>query len=166
MSEYKDVPRRIVDKLKDSFNYEPFKAVFDGDPGVIGQSQLPCVAVEVDSSDTNQGPTGFDKWRSQITIKIILDKRSDFGADSDDDLTARRLRDAIFARNDNEEFEPGTLMRVLRTDFTLDNAVLNQEININYGMDDRGTNPEQPLFTAEAHVTITVDEHVRVKNRS
>lgn len=156
-----------VDKVKSLLKAQfgdYFKAYFEGDPVDIPESLLPCVVVQKLNGPVDQTMTGIDNLRSAILIKIIHNKKDDFGAPSDDvDLTERKNRRIIEGRDATTGYYlTNSIMYILRHNFTLDNTVVENEIDIAYDLDVRPND----IITTEGYVTINVEEQVVVSSRS
>lgn len=158
---YQNIVERILDVLKANFG-DYFKAYYDGDPILIGQSSLPAIAIDMEEEKYDLGPTGFDNNGQQVVIKLIMNKKDDFGADDKTDQTGKKLRILAAGRSANGLLLPESVVGALRTDFTLAETLLDQEISIKYGVMPR---PED-VITAEAHITIVTRELQEVPNRA
>jgi len=152
---------RIIEKLKDLI--PEVKVVFDGDPYAIALTQLPAIVVETETVAVRTGPTGMDRTGEAIVIKYIVNKRDDFGESSNTNETYRRLKRVILARDPNtRQWKKETLMYAIRKNFTLDNVLIGQDVDVQFVMAAR---PDD-MLTAEAHVTISATELVEVSSRS
>ncbi len=159
---FKDTTDRLLQYLKDTFG-DQFHAYFEGDPVQIGQSLLPCIVVQKVTGTIQTGPTGADENIEQIMIKVILNKKDDFGAtETNVELTERRLRRIVEARDSvTLQYVPESLMGGLRTNITLGDVVLDMSHNIAYDLDLR---PDD-MITSEAHITTTVRTRILVPQR-
>ncbi len=157
------ISTRVLRFLKDNFASGQFNAFYDGDPLLIGISRLPAIIVETSSANTLIGPTGFDKWQETITIKIVVNKRDEVGAEEDTVLGYKRLKQLVGARDiTTKKFIPESLMGILRTNFTLDDVVIHQDVTIDYGIGERG----DELLTSEAHIQFTAHELIEIGQRT
>lgn len=152
---------RIIEQIKDLI--PGTKEVFDGDPYAIATSQLPALMVETDGGTVRTGATGMDKKGETITIKYVMDKRTDFGSSSKANENYKHLKRIVWARDPNTKtWKEETLMYALRQNFTLDNVVVSQEVDVDFPVVPR---PDDVL-TIEAHVTFRATENVPVISRS
>lgn len=163
MAEYfKDTTDRILQYLKDNFG-DQFHAFFEGDPIHIPQSLFPCIVVSKVSSTIQTGPTGADENTESIIIKVILNKKDDFGNNEvNTNMTERRLRHIVEARDATTlQYVPESIMGALRLNITLGDVVLDESLAVKYGVDLR---PDD-VITSEAHVTATVRTRILVPQR-
>ena len=163
--DYKITAIDSVKRLLESTFGDFFRAYFEGDPIDIPQSLLPCLVIEKLNGPVNQTATGLDNNYSNILIKVIFNKKDDFGAQGGDvDLTERKIRHIIEGRDpETGGWLPNTIMYVIRHNITLDGTVVeNNSVDVSYDVDFRpGDN-----ITSEGYVTFTVREHVIVNSRS
>lgn len=151
---YKDGTARVIELLKESFG-EYFRAYFDGEPEDIPESMLPCLSVKEKTGVIEPSATGTDDMLEVIQITIMLNKKDDIGATDDinTDLTEYRLRKIIKGQHpDTKEYLPNTILYALRRHYTLNDAVVQNRIEIDYDVNIRGDN----TLTAEAYVTLSV----------
>lgn len=160
---YQDIITRILNVLRDNYG-SYFKSYYDGDPGLIPQSNLPAICVTQDTTDWTLGPTGFDEKVPVVTIKLVLNKKDDFGASDTVDLTDKKIRILMEGQDDAGLLLLESVVGTLRTNYTLGQAILNQEIHVQYGVLKRG-GPED-LITSEGHSIVTAKELVQIPNRS
>lgn len=154
---------RIIRFLKqwDSGNY--FKDFIYGDDSdlEIPTDSQPCVIVDLMDTSVEQGPTATDNVTERIKVIIVLNKLTymdDFGG-NDDTLSWKKKLELMVQGNDpvTKQYDPTTILGVLRTNFTLGQYALNQKVAIKYGELPRN-GVEQPT-TGEAHITLTIDHH-------
>lgn len=160
---FKDLIARLTDICRAAL--PSFKAFYEGDPIDIPLVNLPCVIVEkINSRVTVVGaPTGNDNVIDVISIRLVLNKADDFGAKTDDfDMTERKLRRYVEARDPSTgTYHADSLMYALRKHITLDQAIYNNDVEINYDINPR---PNQ-IVTSEAQVTVTALGHIPVLQR-
>jgi hypothetical protein len=162
---YKDGAARVLQLLKDTFG-EYFKAYFDGE-AVPRESYLPCVMVATTRSSVAAGATGTDEITEEILIMVVMDRKNDIGAPSDQDLTEYKLRKIVMGQDlTTQQFVPETVMYALRTFFTLNDAyLLDQSITIDFTPNARGT-IDAPINTMEAYITLTITRLAFVPSRT
>lgn len=159
---YKDPLTRITALVKDTFKDGPFKSYYEGDPIMIPDASFPCLIIEKIEGTVTVDATGTDVINEKIHLKLIFNKQDDFGATDDYELTERKLRRYVEARDPTTGyFLPNTLMFALRTNITLGNSVIDSDIDINYDLQPR---PEKQV-TSEAVITMVVRERVTIPNR-
>ncbi len=145
--------KTLPDTIKDYLNKELpkgyFKIIFYGDPMNIPSSLLPCIAIEKTRTQITAGPTGMDKIVTTISINLMYNKKEDFGR-TNDEMVGKRKHEEYAEAIDNESHEwfKTSVMGILRKNFTLGDVVLNQDIDINYGIVPRPGNE----LTAECQI--------------
>lgn len=151
---------RMIDLLKAQFG-ETFH-YFYGDPVAIPVSQLPALIIEHTDTGTDPAPTGMERLHHTILVKLALNKKDDFNKKPDEVVCQRLLEqytEGIDA--DTSQYAEQTIVGVLRRNFTLQQTVNDQELTIRYLLQPRPQN----LLTAEAEVTVTVQEDVMLPAR-
>jgi hypothetical protein len=162
-NQYKDTVDRIIDLLQATFS-KRFAAYYESDPIQIPTVNLPCVIVEksIGNATIKGAPTGHDSTESDIIVKIVFNKKDDYGANDDVDLTGRKLRYIVEARDkDTGAWKEGTIVHTLRKHLTLSQEVFENDITWEYGIQPR----EDSVLTAEAHVLIKTRGVVEVIGR-
>jgi hypothetical protein len=160
---YESATQRIIRLLKDLYPNGPFKAIYDGDPILIAESNLPAIAVEFQGNRNSSGPTGTDRVEAEtIVIKVILNEKDDWGASEDQDLTQKRIREYVEGRDANGYYLPQSIKGALRTKLSLEGAALDADMQFELGSLPRPND----VITAEGHLTITVSYLVGIPNRS
>lgn len=157
------VTETIINTLK--ANLKPFgiKEYFNGNINEIGQSQLPCICVVKLSSEPLQGPTGMDKRQHTILVRVIYNKKDEFGKASKDFMlqkTLEKLMEGI--DTDTGEYAIPSVLGILRRNFTLGSLVCNNNISISYT--DNTDIPNNYLY--EARATCVFDELLTVTPRA
>lgn len=159
----KDSIAQVVLKLlKDELNYK-FKTFRTGDPGLIPPANLPAVFVSEVQTNYTDGPTLHDEIEHVLLIQLVFDKKEDFGNPDESHTLENRIERIVQGREDSTgNFLDGTLIKVLRENYTLGNLVIE---NINQVR--RGVNPRsEELITEEAHIDVTVREIQAVTARA
>lgn len=170
---YVNLPRRILDTLKTALGTD-FRVYFDGDPVAIGSSQLPCIVVDWDTAEGVRAPTGHDKWRHTIIIKVVLNKMDDVNVmdlPGDGSLvevpTKKRLEQVIFGRDaTTREYNTDTVLGVLRRNFSMGGRELSQEPTVEFGISQRPGDAASTVVTSEGHIRIVAEELIQVTGRT
>lgn len=140
-----------------------FKGYYIGDPIQIPQISLPCVVIEPVSENPTQGPTGMDDITEVIRIKVVVNKKDDYGRKASDVLWLQRLEDMVSSRDETtNEYLEDTFMGVLRKNLTLGNRFYSSEFTVTYGLQPR----PQDMVTEEAEIIVTLKERVAVTGRA
>ena len=152
----------IINYLKAGVPRGYFLAFFYGDPLDIPISYMPCIAVELLREQIIQGPTGQDKIISTVQVKLIYNKRDDFGKTPDEVLGVRKLEQ--FAKGIDPvtlEYDTRTIASILRKNFTLGQLITNEDMIVNYGIVQR---PNDEL-TAECRISVAIEQYIMVTGR-
>lgn len=147
---YKDGVARVLSLLKDTFG-DYFKQYYDDEPSEIAQSDLPCVMVREATGIIQSGATGTDDIQEEVVIIIAMNSKDDLGGPEDEDLTGSKLRRVVKGQYPTghaqaKEYQEKTVMYALRKNFTLDDAVIQNEIQTDFDIAQRGEN----TYTKEA----------------
>ncbi len=131
--------KTIIDTIKDllvaNLPTGYFRGFFYGDPVVIPTSFLPCVMIEKLSTQISHGPTGMDRMTTSVMIKLAYNRKEDFGKTPDEILGVRKLEEFAEAIDDTtKEYSLVSVMGILRKNFTMGTVVLDQQVNIKYGV--------------------------------
>lgn len=161
---YKDGTELVLEALRTQYG-EFFHAYFEGDPGDIPQSLLPCLVVWKKSGTSNPGPTGTQDITEEIVIQAIMSKKDDFGAAvayPTTDMTNRKLRMLAEGRDESTAaYLDNTICGVLSKNITLGDNVLQMTIGTDYVLARRGNN----MLTSEVHVTVNLRERIIIPGR-
>jgi hypothetical protein len=144
----------IIELLKAEQGFNHFKRFYYGDPYDIPISYMPCVVVELQKTNIDFGPTGMDNIIQTVQIKLIYNKRDDYGSTSTSEVTGVRTLEAFAQGTDptSLEYEQHTVLGVLRKYVTIENTATDQTVDIQYGIVPRKDGP-----TAECHITFVVE---------
>ena len=166
---YVDIPHQLLNTLQAAWGSAVFKSYRVADPWLIAKDSLPAVVVQELNDDTDTDATGMDKVVHTIVVKIVFDKRDDFGAAGLDDPTEEKIRGYVDGRVDMSSglsvassYDPKTVKGILRSNFSLGGEIVNQKLKTRYFIEKR---PNEQ-YTQEGHVTFTIDELVLVPNRT
>lgn len=144
--------------LKEGYG-DQFKSYYDGDPGSIPAANLPAVCIIQPALRVRLDATATDQFDTEVTIKILLNKKDDFNKSDDVDLTERRLRRLIQAKDKaTRTYAKGTMLHTLRTleNMQLGGVTLDWQMDVKYGQRERAN----MVVTSEAHISIIARERV------
>jgi hypothetical protein len=163
-SPYEDNVQRILNLMKGTFG-DTFNTYYDGDPEAIPLFNLPCIIVTQSGDDTTAGAWQQDDIEDRLTIKIVLNKKDDWGGNKVDPLnmTERKIRNFV-AERDQETglYLPRTVKGAIRT-MALDGiTAIAGTMNVEYGINPRIAGEGLADLTAEGHVTFTISYPVDV----
>lgn len=156
------VIERLMDVLRTAFTSR-FKEYYLGDPVAIPVSALPCMVIEKESSTVEHDATGFDRVTSRVIIKLIENKKVDFHNPGQRKSSHFHFHKLVEGRDPTtRQYLDQTVLGVIRKQFTLSDTLIDQSLEIEYGI---GLRPDE-LMTSEATVTITLQELVEIGSRT
>jgi hypothetical protein len=163
-SYYKDGTELILAYMHEAYG-DQFHAYWEGDPGDIPSSLLPCMVVSKVRGTSNPGPTGTQDVTEEILIQVVVNKKDDFGAAlayPRVDMTNRRLRILAEGRDDaTAAYLDTSVCGILSKNITLGENVLQMTIATDYMLARRGNN----MLTSEAHITVSLRERIIIQMR-
>jgi len=152
----------IIRYLKNNLPQGYFKYFLYGDPLDIPASLLPCIAVEILKEELIQGPTGMDLIKDTVVIKLMYNKKQDFGKSADEVLGIRALENyAIGVDPSTSEYNTKSVASILRKNFTLGQLITNETMIVDFGVSRR---PQ--VMTAECHITVAIERYRTVTGRA
>lgn len=158
---YDDAAKLIMTRVRGILGED--YSYYDGDPILIPEANLPAVVVEPLTMQINASATMTDDFFETILIKVILNKKTDYGADGQTDMTKKKLRRLIAGRDpETGYYTTNSLVGSLRTQITLGDYALQNDMEVQFDVDVR---PED-VITSEAYITCTLRTRVIVPNRS
>ncbi len=158
----KNVPQTLLDLFRDNFKEGPFKGFREGDPIIPAQSMLPALFITEKQTNYDLGPTGFDELEHQILIQIVYNKKDDYGKPDEAASLDATLDEIAQGRDDTGEFLPGSIMGILRKNYTIGNLAIESIGSVKKGVVPRS----EELITAEAHIELTIRELQQISGRS
>lgn len=168
---FSDAVDRILAYLEGGLGNN-FHRYFEGDPIHIPASLMPCICVMKLSGETKVSATGTNDLNEKLLIKVVYNKKDDYGSNFIDDkvdFTERKLRRLVSGRDPNTAaFLPGSIFGILMTNITLGNVVIRMELADDYGIDYRPETPDpkgEYLLTSEAYITVDLTMRVVVEPR-
>lgn len=142
----------------------PFKEHFIGDPLFIGQSFLPCICYVLNSSSyPGEAPTGTEEVITSITIRVVFNKKNEFGKSSKDVTLQQTMQNIIEGRDaTTKKLISNTILGILREKYTLQGKAIRQISEVNYR-----PNLDRPdEITLEGEINLTLDERFILDNRT
>ncbi len=163
-TDFKDtLADEIKDLLKTNLGSAGLKEFYIGDPIVIPQTLMPCAVIEFEQTTYDAGPTGMDDAFHTIVIKLVFNKKDEFGKKGNEVSGHRTLHNLAEGIDESSgETSQSSVVGILRKNFTLNNESDDQSITIEYGIMPR---PED-VITEEAHVRATIRQLTTVTSRS
>lgn len=135
----------------------------------------PCMVIQKMSGNYQINATQTDQRVEKIAV-MLFTKKSDNSAGANDPgiTTLRELQNLVegesssgLASQGYPTFQPGTLLSVLRTDFTLSYYTINASLEVSYDMTARSSEDGKPLpGLAQANILLTLTEKVIVPGRT
>jgi hypothetical protein len=161
---YKDGTELILDYLKNAYGKQ-FHAYWEGDPGDIPSTLLPCIVVSKVRGTSNPGPTGTQDVTEEILVQVIVNKKDDFGAAAAYpriDMTNRKLRILAEGRDEaTAAYLTTSVCGILSKNITLGENVLQLTMATDYMLARRGND----MLTSEAHITVSLRERIIIQMR-
>src|SRR5690348_14119589 len=114
-----------------------FKKYVYGDDSDLefGSDEMPYVIIDLLDTDVEQGATATDNVTE--TIKIIIGvNRKEYMDEFDNETFSWKKKVELWVQGNDPitgQYDPGTILGLLRKNFTLGNYALNQKIKIKYG---------------------------------
>lgn len=136
------------------------KIYYYGDPLTIPISNLPALIIENRMAQVEAGPTGKDDLMGTFAIKLVMNKKNELGKNPEEVSCQRTLTDILMKRTSVNQYEPSSVLGVLRTYFTLGDTIDDQILSIEFFTATRGD-----LITEEAEIIINIKDFVAVPTR-
>lgn len=153
----------LIELFKENLGTSLFKQYFFGDPVAVPQSMLPAIAIDLNRTSYELGPSYHDEVTHEVTIQLLFNKKDDFGKPEGEVGVMRDLQNAVQARDETTgEFLPTSILGILRKNLTMGNLMIESVPSVEFGIVPR---PSE-VVTAEAHITVTITELQEVSGRS
>ncbi|MGB3684957.1 MAG: hypothetical protein WA991_03930 [Ornithinimicrobium sp.] len=152
----------VRDGLRDAFKQDNvIKAFYSGDPDVIPAFNLPAIVVSKLSDESIADSMADDQVTERIIVKLILDKRDDWTAQTDEvDLTEAKIRRLIEARDETTgRYLDNTVKKVLRETLEQENLLIAGPTTFEIGTLPRPND----VVTMEGHITVPVQHSVPIR---
>jgi hypothetical protein len=151
----------IIEVLKDNLG-KKFKDYYFGDPVFIPSSSMPCIIVDRERTQYEQRTTAHDERTIIVTIRVVLNKKSDLNRPGKEATTKRLLMDLIEGEDEStDEVSQESILGILRKNYTLGSYVVSAIHSIQYfGLTERGRE-----IASEADITVELQRLTIVSNR-
>lgn len=158
---YKDGIARVLEVLKDTFG-DYFKAYIEGISDEVPATLMPCIMADTSDGTVAAGATGTDNIEEVIKIIVIFNEKDYLGADGMTNMASVQLRRKILGQDPTtRQYLSQTIMYALRTNFTLEDGVVNNNVSFDFYPAQRGTQ----LYTREAELTLRIRRMALVPQR-
>lgn len=149
----------IEDKFKDSiYRIGEIKGIYLEDPNFIPKSNLPCIAINPNSTDVEQADNVRDIHEFDIDILVIMDITQKLGKPGNEVVGVEFLTEMMEARNSDGTLKENTILSIIRNNLDLGEGYKIGNISsVTYSPEVR-----QQHVTKEASINITVQ---RLLNR-
>lgn len=158
---YEDGVARVLSLIRNTFG-DYFKGYFDAELLNIPEESLPCVMVTETTGTVSSGATTQDDITENITIIVALNIKDDLGAGENTNLTGFKVRKLVKGQMPGTgfapEWQPKSIMGVLRQYITLEESASDTEITTEFGPNVRGKN----IATEEGHVSLQIKRSASV----
>lgn len=156
-----DIVDIIVDLLKTNLGDVGggfFKQFYNGDPDLIALSDMPCVTVKLENTDTESITTGQDIEHHTVVIKLVASKRSEFNKAPDEVTIERTLRQYAAGRDvTTNQIADNTVVGILRKYYTMNNKTHGQIVFSTQYPEEAARGFGEEGLTAEAHIRMQID---------
>jgi hypothetical protein len=159
---YTDSVTRLLNLLRKQYNDGTIVSFYEGDPIQIPDAAYPAICVSKISAQVNVDATATDLMVEVISVKIIMNKKDDFGAKDDQDLTERKLKLFVEGRATSGQYGDNTVLKLLRTSFTLGTFTVQNKMSINYDALPIGGGRAR----SQAEISLTLTERIIVPDRT
>lgn len=158
----KTIVDRIIELLRNAQGFAYFKKFYYGDPYDIPKTEMPCIAVDLLKTHIEYGPTGMDMITQTVQVILIYNRMDEITSSASTEVTGIRTLEAFAQGIDpaSSEYEPHTVLGILRKHITIESTATDQSVDIEYGIVPRKGGP-----TLECHITFTVEGLKLVSNR-
>lgn len=148
---------QIESLLREKFRSR-VKTFFIGNPSLLSESSLPCIAIEPTSTAIDIADTGRDRLDCTFDIILIANAKHEISGKIGQTVGTTFLIDLMEGVDDNA-LKQDTILNVIRSNLALDqNLNIANEATITYEFLARS----EQLFTREARLTMSV---IRLINR-
>lgn len=158
------IAERIRDIIRTAFA-DSFKLYRVGDPIRLGHSELPAILVTETALQVAQDATGYDAIIHSLVIQVVYSKKDELGRPVEGNTLDTILDNIVYGRSTTTgEYSTMSILGILRKNYTMDNATIQQEVNVRKALVLRSASEEDT--TAEATIEIEVHELQVVNNRT
>ena len=132
------------------------KSFYVGDPILIPDSAMPCIAIAPDNSNITVADNQRDNRAHRIQISLIADARKYFNATPDQMVGSAFLMETKSKESADGTIDSNSILGVIRDNLTLStNRFVSNEVNIDYTTRRR----TEDLITIEAIMTVEI-QHI------
>lgn len=149
---------KIIRYLKQWDSDNRFKKFIDGADSdmEISTEDMPCIVIDHMKTHVEQGPTGADKVTETIRLMLVLNRKTYMDDFDENTWSWKKMLRLMVQGNDplNNQYDPTSVLGVLRVNFTMGNYVLDQTMDISYGEVARNGQDET---TGEGWITMVIE---------
>lgn len=146
------VLKKIESLLKESFKGR-VRTFFIGDPSLIPESSLPCIAISPVSTNINIADTGRDFLVYTVEVIVVINVKNEIEGKVGQLVGTEFLTEIMEEINENGQLKENTILHIIRENLRIEK---NLEIsNINDITYEFGEIPEQ-LLVKEARLRLDV----------
>lgn len=129
------------------------KNYYIGDPVLIPESALPCIAISPEQTITTFADSARDQREHTISIALIIDARKYFNSMPNEMVGTRYLMETMSKEDADGTINGNSLLGILRANLTLSsNRMIDADTTIDYTLRRR----TEELITLEAVATVKV----------
>ena len=133
----------------------PIRSFYVGDPILLPDSAMPCIAISPNKSDISVLDNQRDSREHTIDIALIIDARQYFNATPDKMVGTQFLMETMAKENADNTINSNTILGVIRENLSLDtNRFITETTTIDYTTRRRTSD----LITLESILTVVVEQ--------
>lgn len=152
--------KKSIELLKDKLQAKlqgKIKYFYIGDPVLIPESAMPCIAISPNQTESTVADNSRDKHTHRITVAVIINAKTFFGATPEKMVGSTYLMDIMGGEDSDTTVNDNTILGVLRNNLNLDtNRWISNVSTIDYATRRRA----EDLITLEAIASIDIEQIV------
>jgi ATP adenylyltransferase/5',5'''-P-1,P-4-tetraphosphate phosphorylase II len=153
-----EILQKIEDLLKAEFKNE-IKNFMIGDPALVSESNLPCIAISPISTLINIADVSRDLVTYSIEIILIINAKNEIDGRVNQSVGTKFLTNLMEKVDSNGNLDTHTILKVVRDNLRIEkNLEIENENSIEYGIDMKG----DQTFVREAKLSLDI---MRINNR-
>jgi hypothetical protein len=147
-----NILKKIETLLKNKFKNR-IKTFVIGDPVLIPESSLPCIAISPISSSITIADVGRDLVTYSIEIILIINAKNELDGRVNQTVGTEFLTELMEKTDADGNLKEDTILKVIRDNLRIDkNLEIENENNIEYTIDVKG----EQFFTREAKLSLNI----------
>jgi len=154
-----EVLKKIETLLRQQFKSR-IKTFVIGDPSLVAESSLPCIAIVPVSSSTNIADVSRDLVTYTVEIILMMNAKNEIAGKTNQTVGTEFLAETMEKVDSSGKLDENTISSVVRKNLRIEkNLEIENVSTIEYGVELRG----EQLFTREARLRLNI---MRINTRS